>query len=44
MMKHDLWAVWASHDCKNWDVLLTMVMTRETTEDVIAKTGVVYSD
>ena len=40
MMEGDLWAIWANHDCLNWEVLLTFAMDRETTENVIASTGV----
>ena len=35
----EMWAIWANHDCSNWEVMLTLVMTRETTGDVIATAG-----
>jgi len=40
----DIWAIWANHDCANWEILLTFVMTREATSDVIAQAGVEYSE
>ena len=42
--KEDLWAIWANHDCSNWEVLFTYVMTQETWDRVLASTGFMYSD
>ena len=42
--KEDLWAIWANHDCSNWEVLFTYVMTQETWGRVLASTGFMYSD
>ena len=39
----ELWSLWANHDCDNWGVRLTLIMERETTEDVVAFTGLNYS-
>ena len=40
----DLWAIWANHDCLDWEVRLKMVMDQETSENVIATTGLKLLD
>ena len=37
--EHELWAIWANHDCVEWKVKLTLIMQAETSDSVIAVSG-----
>ena len=37
--EHELWAIWANHDCIEWKVKLTLIMQAETADSVIAFSG-----
>lgn len=40
----DLMAVWAGHDCSNWDLYITMIFPREQTEKLITYVGTELSE
>lgn len=40
----DLWAIWANHDCFNWEVILTIILDTEVSENVIANAGILLTE
>ena len=36
----DLWAIWANHDCMNWEVDLTIILEANSANNVIAEAGI----
>ena len=40
----DMWALWANHDCLNWEVTLTMIMDEQARSNILASTGIMFAD
>jgi len=39
-----LWAIWANHDCLNWDIILTIILDTEVSQNVIANAGILLTE
>ena len=43
-VRQDYWALWANHDCKDWDLLITMLMSEEAIKALVHMEGVLLAD